>query len=205
MNFTDATDATHIWGRSTWRAWAATALAVLLLSVQNASAQRGAPTAAAAPGTPQRPVTAAPNEPLERARAAVLHGQYAEAESLLRSLASRTNPNDAALELGLLLQQLGRKTEAQGWLNAIVDSTRASSAADFVRIGRAAQALGEFKLAEEALQSALARAPADATINLAWGWLFLQVHDNAGAAKSFQLATQSDPKLAAAHLGLAEA
>ena len=181
----------RVWDRSTWRAWTATALAVLVLSVQNASAQRGA--------------AAAPNAPLERARTAILHGQYAEAESQLTPLASRTNPNDAALELGLLLQQLGRKAEAQTWLNAIVDSTRANSIADFVRIGRAAHALGEFKLAEEALQNALARAPQDATINLAWGSLFLQVHDNAGAAKSFQIATESDPKLAAAHLGLAEA
>jgi len=204
MDFTDVTDATHIWGRSTWRAWAATALAVLLLSVQNASAQRGAPTAAAAPGTPQRPVTAAPNEPLERARAAVLHGQYAEAESLLRALASRTNPNDAVLELGLLLQQLGRKPEAQGWLNAIVDS-RANSVADLVRTGRAAQALGEFRLANEAFQNAAEKAPDDAAVNVAWGWLFLQAHNHAEAAKSFQIATQSNPKLAAAHLGLAEA
>src|SRR5688572_8603493 len=89
-------DAHYSRGQSAARAWVATACVVLLLSVQNASAQR-------------QPVASGP---LDRARAAILHGQYAEAESLLTPLASRTSPNDATLELGLLLRQLGRRAEA---------------------------------------------------------------------------------------------
>ena len=48
----------------------------------------------------------------------------------------------AALELGLLLQMLGRTAEADGWLDAVVRSTRGRSVADRVRVGRAAHALG---------------------------------------------------------------
>ena len=183
--------------RCLWRALAATTLAVLLLSVQNTSAQRG--------GTPPRPAAPALNEPLARARAAILHGQYAEAESLLTPLASRTNPNDAALELGLLLQQLGRKPEADRWLNVVLSASRAATAADLVRIGRAAQALGEFREANEAFQDAAGRAPKDPAVNIAWGRLFLQTHNRAEAAKSFQMVIESDPKSAAAVEGLAEA
>jgi tetratricopeptide (TPR) repeat protein len=186
----------RIWARPMWRAWAATAVAVLLLSVQNTSAQRG---------TPQRPTAPPGNDPLERARVAILHGQYADAESLLTPLASRTNPNDAALELGLLLQHLGRKAEADRWLNAVVSSSWAATAADLVRIGRAAQALGEFREANQAFQDAAGRAPKDAAVNIAWGRLFLQAHNHAEAARSFQIVIESDPKSAAAVEGLAEA
>lgn len=190
-------DANRICDRWTWRAWAATAVAVLLLSVENTSAQRGAP---------QRGVAApSSNGPLERARAAILHGQYADAESLLTPLASRTPPNDAALELGLLLQQLGRKAEADRWLDAIVSSSRATTVADLIRVGRAAQAIGEFRAANEAFQDAAGKAPEDAAVNTAWGRLFLQTHNRAEAAKSFQIAMKSDPKSAAALEGLAEA
>ena len=187
---------TRLWGHTRagvpWRAGTATAIAVLLLSVQNTSAQ-------------QRPAAPVGNEPLARARAAILHGQYADAEALLTPLASRATPNDAALELGLLLQQLGRKTEADRWLDAIVSSSRVTTVADLMRIGRAAQALGEFRAANEAFQEAAARAPKDAAVNTAWGRLFLQTHNRAEAAKSFQMAIETDPKSAAAHAGLAEA
>lgn len=186
MNLNERT--LHAWNCSPRRAWAATAIAVLLLSVQNATAQR--PAAA---------------DPLARARAAILHGQYAEAEALLTPLASRTNPNDATLELGLLLRQLGRRPDSDRWLDSIIASTRAASLADLVRIGRAAQAVGDFQRANEAFQDAARTAPKDAALNIAWGRLFLQAHNRAEAAKSFQIALETDPKSAAAHAGLAEA
>jgi tetratricopeptide (TPR) repeat protein len=152
--------------------------------------------------TAQRPPAA---DPLARARDAMLHGQYAEAEELLTPLASRTNPNDAALELGLLLRQLGRRQDSDRWLEAIVASTRVSSAADYVRIGRAAQAAGDVRRANEAFQDAAQTVPKDVELNVAWGRLFLQTHNRAEAARSFQIALEADPKSAAAQVGLAEA
>jgi tetratricopeptide (TPR) repeat protein len=171
------------------RAWTATAVVALLLSVQNASAQR----------------PPAPSEPVDRARAAILRGQYAEAESILTPLASRTTPNDAALELGLLLRQLGRRAEGDRWLQAVVTSTRAATVPDLVRVGRAAHALGQIRIANEAFQDAAEKAPKDIALNIAWGELFLQAHNRAEAAKSFQTALESDEKSAAARYGLAAA
>ena len=182
-------DAHDSGGQSVARAWVATACVVLLLSVQNASAQR-------------QPVASGP---LDKARAAILHGQYAEAESLLTPLASRTSPNDATLELGLLLRQLGRRAEADRWLEAVVSSTRAATVADLVRVGRAAHALGQVRIANEAYQDAAEKAPKDPALNIAWGQLFLQAHNRAEAAKSFQTAIESDEKSAAARYGLAAA
>ena len=43
-----------------------------------------------------------------KARAAIARGRYAEAEALLRPVATRAPTSEAALELGLLLQMLGR-------------------------------------------------------------------------------------------------
>ena len=182
-------DAHQLRGHPAVRAWTATALVVLLLSVQSGLAQR----------------PPAPSGPLDRARAAILHGQYAEAESLLTPLASRTSPNDATLELGLLLRQLGRRAEADRWLEAVVSSTRASGVPDLVRVGRAAHALGQVRIANEAFQDAAEKAPKDAALNIAWGELFLQAHNRAEAAKSFQTAIESDEKSAAARYGLAAA
>jgi tetratricopeptide (TPR) repeat protein len=175
--------------RQSVRAWTATAVVVLLLSVQNASAQR----------------PPAPSGPVDRARAAILRGQYAEAESILTPLASRTTPNDAALELGLLLRQLGRRAEGDRWLQAVVTSTRVATVPDLVRVGRAAHALGQIRIANEAFQDAAEKAPKDIALNIAWGELFLQAHNRAEAAKSFQTALESDEKSAAARYGLAAA
>jgi tetratricopeptide (TPR) repeat protein len=166
-------------------------LSALAFSVQGTWAQR--PDVTEAPG------------PLSPARDAIRHGRYAEAESLLTPLASRANPNEAALELGLLLRQLGRRAEARGWLESVVGSTRDSSVAALVRVGRAAHALGEFRIANEAFQDAAARDPEDVSLNLAWGRLFLDAHNRAEAAKSFQMAIDADEDSAAARLGLAEA
>jgi tetratricopeptide (TPR) repeat protein len=181
--------ARRFYDRSTARAWAATAFVVLLLAVQTASAQR-----------PQ-----APSGPVDRARTAILHGEYAEAESILTPLASRTNPNEATLELGLLLRHLGRRAEADRWLEAVVSATRGATVADLVRIGRAAHALGQFRIANEAFQDAAEKAPTDTALNLAWGALFLGAHNRAEAAKSFQTVIENDAKSAAGHYGLAAA
>ncbi len=179
--------------RGTWRTWVVRAtwvglLLALALSVQGTWAQRPAP-----------------DGPLDRARSARQRGQYAEAEALLTPLADRTRPNDAALELGLLFQMLGRTAEADGWLDAVVRSTRGRSVADLVRVGRAAHALGEFRVANEAFQDAADQAPNDAALNLAWGRLFLHAHNRAEAAKSFQIVIDADGTSAEARLGLAEA
>ena len=61
-----------------------------------------------------------------------------------------------------------------------------TSPAEYARLGRAARALGEFQLANDAYRIATEKAPNDPSLHTGWGELFLQVHNNAEAAKSFQ-------------------
>ena len=146
-----------------------------------------------------------PNVAAVKARAAIARGRYSQAESLLRSAAQRAPASDAALELGLLAQLLGR-ADANAILQRVADSgDRAEEAAELARAARAMRALGRFEEANAAYRDAVAAAPADASINAAWGDLFLETHNKADAVKSFQAALQSDQKYAPAMVGLAQA
>ena len=49
-----------------------------------------------------------------QARAAIGRGRYAEAEALLKPVAAKTPDGEAALELGLFYEMLGRRDEARG-------------------------------------------------------------------------------------------
>ena len=80
-----------------------------------------------------------------------------------------------------------------------------ASAAEYARLGRAARALGEFQLANDAYRVASEKAPNDPSVHTGWGELFLQVHDNAEAVKSFQDALGADDKWIPALLGMAQA
>ena len=141
------------------------------------------------------------------ARAAMHRGQYAEAESLLKPLAARTPDGEAALELGLFYEMMGRRDEALTLLRRIADLPAGprTSPAEYGRLGRAARALGEFQLANDAYRIATEKAPNDPSLHSGWGELFLQVHNNAEAAKSFQDALGADDKWIPALVGMARA
>jgi tetratricopeptide (TPR) repeat protein len=141
-----------------------------------------------------------------RARTEINRGRYAEAENILKPVVAKTPNGDVALELGLLYQMLGRRAEAQALLDPITNLPIGprTSPADYARIGRAARALGQFQLANDAYREATARAPNDAAIQTGWGELFLQTHNNAEAAKSFDAALQADASWIPAELGKAQ-
>jgi len=142
-----------------------------------------------------------------KARAAINRGQYAEAEALLKPLASRTPEGEAALELGLFYEMMGRRDESRALLQRIADVQVGprTSPAEYARLGRAARALGEFQLANDAYRIATEKAPNDPSLHTGWGELFLQVHNNAEAAKSFQDALAADDKWIPALVGMAQA
>jgi tetratricopeptide (TPR) repeat protein len=141
-----------------------------------------------------------------RARAAINRGQYAEAENLLKPLVARTPNGEAALELGLFYEMLGRRTESRALLDPIssLPIGPRTSAAEYARIGRAARAVGEFQLANDAYRVAAGMAPADPAIQTGWGELFLQGHNMTEAVQSFQDALKADDTWIPAQLGLAE-
>src|SRR5687767_13564472 len=56
-----------------------------------------------------------------KARAAINRGQYGEAESLLKPLIARAPDGEAALELGLFYEMMGRRDESHALLRRIAD------------------------------------------------------------------------------------
>jgi cellulose synthase operon protein C len=138
-----------------------------------------------------------------RARAEIARGRYAEAEKLLTPVASAQPGSDAALELGLLHMQLGRRNEAVRILRLIVARVDAQTAPDLLRLGQAARALGAFQDANGFFRQANRLAPADVAVNTAWGELFLEKYDRKEAMRSFQDALKADETHVPAILGVA--
>lgn len=141
-----------------------------------------------------------------KARAAMNRGQYADAEALLKPVIVKTPNGEAALELGLLYQMLGRSTDARALLKPISDLSPGprTSASEYARLGRAARALGEFQLANDAYRIASERDPRDPAIQTGWGELFLERHENAEAMTSFRDALEADKSWIPALLGVAQ-
>jgi tetratricopeptide (TPR) repeat protein len=142
-----------------------------------------------------------------KARAAINRGDYAEAEALLTPPAAKAPEGEAALELGLFYDMMGRRDESRALLQRISELQVGprTSPAEYARLGRAARALGEFQLANDAYRLATEKAPTDPSLHTGWGELFLQVHNNAEAAKSFQDALGADHKWIPALIGMAQA
>jgi tetratricopeptide (TPR) repeat protein len=139
-----------------------------------------------------------------RARAYVAVGRYADAEKVLQPAVAEQPISDAAVELGLLRRLQGRRVEAMRTLALILSREIAgASAADYVRAGRAARALGRFQQANDFFREAVRQAPTDVAANVAWGELFLEKYERGEAARSFQAALRADGEHPAALLGLA--
>jgi cellulose synthase operon protein C len=140
-----------------------------------------------------------------KARALIARGHYPEAEALLRPVASRAPTSDAALELGLLQQMLGKPDAAAllGRVAASADSAKAP--AELARAARALWALNQWQPANAAYRDAASAAPAEPDINTAWGELFLEKYEPAEAMKSFQPVLQRDPTFVPALMGAARA
>jgi tetratricopeptide (TPR) repeat protein len=144
-----------------------------------------------------------PNVVALKARAAIERGRYAEAEAMLRPVVQRAPTSEAALELGLLQQMLG-KPDAGGILERV--SRVADSSTDPMEVARGARALralGDFHGANDAYRDAVSGAPNDPAINTAWGDLFLEKFQYGEALKSYQIALQADGSWAPALIGSA--
>ncbi len=143
-----------------------------------------------------------------RAKALIERGKYKEAEEVLRPVAQRQPASDAALELGLLLDMLGR-AEGTQLLTRIADGAdTANRATELARSARALRALGRFNEANAAYRDAATAAPRDVAIQTAWGEMFVEGRCqtcNADALKSFQAALKEDARWVPAMIGMARA
>lgn len=138
-----------------------------------------------------------------RARAYVAVGQYAEAEKVLQPAVFESPIGDAAVELGILQRMLGRREAIRTLTLILSREIVGATAAEYVRAGRAARALGRFQQANDYFRDAIARAPTDVAANTAWGELFLEKHNRADAARSFQAALRTAAEDPGALFGLA--
>ena len=144
-----------------------------------------------------------PNIAAVKGRAAIARGRYAQAETLLRPVAGRVPASEAALELGLLQQLLGR-ADAMARLEKVAPLAETSDdPVEVARGARALRALGRFHEANAAYRLAAGAAANDAAIQAAWGELFLEKYEKAEALKSFQMALQIDARWTPAILGSA--
>jgi tetratricopeptide (TPR) repeat protein len=140
-----------------------------------------------------------------RARALIARGRYQEAATALRPAASRAPSSEAGLELGLLLQMLGRSDAISVLARVAARASYATDPSELARAARALYALDRVEEAHAAFRDAAAAAPRDPAINTAWGELFLDRQQYGEAVKSFQMALTDDPRHVPAMLGLARA
>src|SRR5262249_39464620 len=140
-----------------------------------------------------------------KARAAIARGRYDAADALLRPVVARAPQSDAALELGLLMQMLGRR-DAKAILEKV--ATLADTSNDSTEVARAARALrplSRFEEANAAFREAASGLPGDPAVQTGWGELFLEKYNTPDALRSFQMAMQVDARWTPALLGAAKA
>src|SRR5439155_26305225 len=77
-----------------------------------------------------------------KARAAIARGRYTAAEALLRPVVSRAPQSDAALELGLLQDMLGRADAVAILERVAALAERSDDPREVARAARALRALG---------------------------------------------------------------
>jgi tetratricopeptide (TPR) repeat protein len=145
----------------------------------------------------------APGAVALRARIEIDHGRYAEAERLLTAPAAAAPGSDAALELGRLQLYLGKRVEGTRTLERMINASGQNTAADFIRLGEAERALGQFQQANADFRQANSLAPDSVAANIGWGELFLEKYNRSDAAKSFQAALMADPDNVQAKTGMA--
>ena len=104
-----------------------------------------------------------------KARAAIARGRYEQAEAMLRPAAPLAPTSEAALQLGLLLQMLGRADATMMLERVALLAERSPDPTEIARGARALRALGRLQDANAAYQLAANRAPADPAINTGVG------------------------------------
>ncbi len=190
--------------------------AALAQQVDSATAEREfheQTTRALARGQLDEAVTLASARPASDPAAAAVHGRtlvlrglHDEARARLAPVAEQAPASAAGLELGRLLQRIGRSAEAGPYLEAVLArGLRSRQPVDKYRGGLAARALGRYRQANGLLRSAAIGAPEDPAIHTAWAELFLEKYNRADAVQSFTAALQLDDEWAPAHLGMARA
>jgi cellulose synthase operon protein C len=135
------------------------------------------------------------------AQLAAARGEYDGALGLLGPAAAREPAGEAALQLGLLHQHLGRKQEATRLLEEVFHRNRSGDTEGLFRAARAAHALNRPREANELFRAASKASP-DPAIEAGWGMLFLEKGDKPEAMRSLKKVLDAAPDWAPAHAAL---
>ncbi|HWJ56332.1 MAG TPA: tetratricopeptide repeat protein, partial [Vicinamibacterales bacterium] len=154
---------------------------------------------AAEPGAP-------PSRRIVLARADAARGRLEAARQRLEAEIAKAPAGDAALELGFVLRDMGRREEAAAlWQAIVADRAGERTPLAVYREGRAFAALDQPRRASAAFQEAASDAQNDPRIATAWAELFLDKHNAKEAAETFETALQADPRWVPALVGYAAA
>jgi cellulose synthase operon protein C len=154
---------------------------------------------AAEPGAPE-------SRRIVLARADAARGRLQAARERLEAEVAKVPAGEAALELGFVLRDLGRRDDAAKlWQAIVADRTDERTPLSIYREGRALAALDQPRRASAAFQEAAAEAATDPRIPTAWAELFLDKHNAKEAAETFEMALQADPRWVPALVGHAAA
>ena len=141
-----------------------------------------------------------------KGRAAERTGAYEEAEQHYRAALVLEPVGEPALALGDLLARTGRREDALPLWQAVLRSAQAQrSGAIMSRAARAAQALGQVRLANAYFQTAANLSPDDPQVHTLWGDLFLEKFNEAEAKTSYETALKADAAYLPALVGMARA
>ncbi len=196
----------------------------------------GATTPPSTPPAAAEPAIAPAASPIDAAERALVEGRFAEVEALaaafgapesrrlvlaradaargrlqaarerLEAEVAKAPTGDAALELGFVLRDMGRRDDAAKlWQAIVADRAAERTPLSIFREGRALTALDQPRRASAAFQEAAADAPTDPRIPTAWAELFLDKHNAKEAAETFETALQADPRWVPALVGYAAA
>ena len=134
-------------------------------------------------------------------------GKWQEAEERLReTLKAYPNAHTVRLELGLIMQQQGKLTQAAPILEhftQLYNNGNLTTSASLVLLGRAMHAVGGFDDANYAYQQAYNKNNKNIDALVHWGELFLEKYNLADANRNFEEALQINPNHPRALIGRA--
>lgn len=141
-----------------------------------------------------------------KGRAAERRGAYDEAERHYRSAVVGEPTGEPAIALADLLTRTGRRDEAiPVWQEVLRAGQGQRTGASMGRAARAAQALGQVRLANSYFQTAANLAPDDPLVQTRWADLFLEKYNEPEARSSYETAIKADAAFVPALVGMARA
>ena len=133
----------------------------------------------------------------------LFEGKDAPARTRLTPLVDAGDMGDALLELGLLDMRQGKRDDGRARLSKLMQQSYDMTPESTFRMARAAQAIGDFRLANTIFQRIGQLPLQQADFEASWGDMFLEKHQNADALRSYRAALEADPAWIPGYLGLA--